>query len=104
MNKTLTEELSYKLNKTDIAQNRYKKPENSKLLIANTKKIIKFKNLYSELPNKSVIVLNKSKLQDVRIKTSKLNTKGKVESVAIIASVERIRYCNLIIIHHKETI
>ncbi len=95
MIKTLTEELSYKLNKSDIAQNRYKKPENSKLLIANNKKIIKFKNLYSELPNKSVIVLNKSKLQDVRIKTSKLNTKGKVEIFILKKITENTCECLL---------
>ena len=67
MNKTLTEELFYKLNKTDIAQDRYKKAENSKLLIANTKKIIKFKHLLTELPNKSVIVLNKRYVEAEKI-------------------------------------
>jgi len=95
LNKTLTEELFYKLNKTDIAQDRYKKAENSKLLIANTKKIIKFKHLLTELPNKSVIVLNKSKLQDVRIKTNKLNTKGKVEIFILRKISENICECLL---------
>ena len=79
MNKTKTSDLNYELDKNSIAQIRYKKPKNSKLLSAENKKIIKFKNLLSIIPKKTVLVLNKSKVQNVRIKTFKSLTKGKVE-------------------------
>ena len=79
MNKTKTSDLNYELDKNSIAQIRYKKPKNSKLLSAENNKIIKFKNLLSIIPKKTVLVLNKSKVQNVRIKTFKSLTKGKVE-------------------------
>ena len=79
MNKTKTSDLNYELDKNSIAQIRYKKPKNSKLLSAENKKIIKFKNLLSIIPKKTVLVLNKSKVQNVRIKTFKSLSKGKVE-------------------------
>jgi len=77
--KTKTDTLNYELNKNNIAQTRYINPEESKLLIANTKEIIKFKELINILPNKSVLVLNKSEVKDVRIKTVKKTTGGKIE-------------------------
>ena len=79
MIKTKTESLNYELNKKNIAQTRYINPDESKLLIANTKEIIKFKDLINILPNKSVLVLNKSAVKDVRIKTIKKTTGGKIE-------------------------
>ena len=79
MIKTKTDTLNYELNKNNIAQTRYTNPEESKLLIANTKEIIKFKELINILPNKSVLVLNKSSVRDVRIKTIKKTTGGKIE-------------------------
>ena len=79
MIKTKTDSLNYELNKNNIAQTRYINPEESKLLIANTKEIIKFKELINILPNKSVLVLNKSAVKDVRIKTVKKTTGGKIE-------------------------
>ena len=79
MIKTKTDTLNYELNKNNIAQTRYINPEESKLLIANTKEIIKFKELINILPNKSVLVLNKSEVKDVRIKTNKKTTGGKIE-------------------------
>ena len=68
MIKTKTDSLNYELNKINIAQTRYINPDDSKLLIANTKEIIKFKELINILPKKSVLVLNKSAVKDVRIK------------------------------------
>ena len=79
MIKTKTDTLNYELNKNNIAQTRYINPEESKLLIANTKEIIKFKELINILPKKSVLVLNKSEVKDVRIKTNKKTTGGKIE-------------------------
>ena len=79
MIKTKTDTLNYELNKKNIAQTRYINPDESKLLIANTKEIIKFKELINILPNKSVLVLNKSAVKDVRIKTVKKTTGGKIE-------------------------
>ena len=79
MIKTKTDSLNYELNKINIAQTRYINPDDSKLLIANTKEIIKFKELINIIPNKSVLVLNKSAVKDVRIKTIKKTTGGKIE-------------------------
>ncbi len=79
MNKTKTSDLYYELDKNNIAQTRYKKPKNSKILSAENNKIIKFKNLISIIPKKTVLVLNKSKVRNVRIKTFKSLTKGHIE-------------------------
>ena len=79
MNKTPTNELSYKLSKDNIAQERYKNPEDSRLLIADTKEIIQFKDLISVTSEKAVFVLNKSKVRNVRLKTNKVDTGGKLE-------------------------
>ena len=79
MNKTPTNELSYKLSKDNIAQERYKNPEDSRLLIADTKEIIQFKDLISVSSEKAVFVLNKSTVRNVRLKTNKINSGGKLE-------------------------
>ena len=79
MNKTPTNELSYKLSKDNIAQERYKNPEDSRLLIAETKEIIQFKDLLSVTSEKAVFVLNKSTVRNVRLKTNKIDSGGKLE-------------------------
>ena len=79
MSKTPTNDLSYKLPKDNIAQYRYKNPEDSRLLVADTKNIIKFKDLLTVTNEKSVFVLNKSKVRNVRLKTNKVDTGGKLE-------------------------
>ena len=71
MNKTPTNELSYKLSKDNIAQERYKNPEDSRLLIADTKEILKFKDLIKVTSEKAVFVLNKSTVRNVRLITNK---------------------------------
>ena len=79
MNKTPTNELSYKLSIDNIAQERYKNPEDSRLLIADTKEIIQFKDLISVTSEKAVFVLNKSTVRNVRLKTNKIDSGGKLE-------------------------
>jgi len=79
LNKTPTNELSYKLSKDNIAQERYKNPEDSRLLIAETKEIIQFKDLLSVTSEKAVFVLNKSTVRNVRLKTNKIDSGGKLE-------------------------
>ena len=79
MKKTPTNELSYKLSKDNIAQERYKNPEDSRLLIAETKEIIQFKDLISVTSEKAVFVLNKSTVRNVRLKTNKIDSGGKLE-------------------------
>ncbi|MFL2648242.1 MAG: hypothetical protein EVA29_02195 [Candidatus Actinomarinales bacterium] len=79
MIKTKTDTLNYDLSKKNIAQTRYENPNESKLLIADTKEIITFKELKNILPKKSVLVFNKSTVEDVRIKTTKKDTGGKIE-------------------------
>ena len=79
MNKTPTNELSYKLSKDNIAQERYKNPEDSRLLIAETKEIIQFKDLISVTSEKAVLVLNKSTVRNVRLKANKIDSGGKLE-------------------------
>ena len=79
MLKIKTEDLNYKLNKSNIAQNPYRASNNSKLLISDTKEIIKFKDINKIINKKSVFVFNKSSVIDVRILTEKLDTKGKIE-------------------------
>ncbi len=68
----------YYLPSKSIKQKPYKNPLNSKLLIAETKKIIKFKNLRMNIKKNSVFVLNKSKVEKVRIESVK-STGGRIE-------------------------
>ena len=79
MNKTPTNELSYKLSKDNIAQERYKNHEDYRLLIADTKEIKQFKENISVTSEKAVFVLNKSTVRNVRLKTNKIDSGGKLE-------------------------
>ena len=73
-----TEYLNYFLPEKSIKQEPYKDPDKSKLLIASTKKIILFKDIDNYIPDNSIFVFNKSKVQKVRILEKKL-TGGKIE-------------------------
>ena len=79
MNKTPISDLDYSLPLESIAQEPYKNPENSKLLVAETKEIYKFLNIDNILDSKSLLIFNSSQVIDVRIKTQKLQTSGTVE-------------------------
>jgi len=69
---------NYKLPKKSIKQEPYKNPNLSKLLIADSKKIIKFKNFSSILQKPSLFIMNKSEVQNVRIENKKI-TGGSIE-------------------------
>ena len=69
---------NYNLPKKSINQTPYKDPNLSKLLIAETKKIIEFKNLSSIIKKPSLFIMNKSTVQSVRV-VSKKSTGGKIE-------------------------
>ena len=56
---------NYNLPKKSINQIPYKDPNLSKLLIAETKKIIEFKNISSIIKKPSLFIMNKSKVQSV---------------------------------------
>ena len=79
MNKTHISNLDYHLPKYSIAQEPYKNPEDSKILDAESMKIYKFKNINNIVPKRSLLVFNNSQVFDVRIKTFKKHTHGKVE-------------------------
>ena len=79
MSKTPTTDLDYELDVSSIAQDRYKDPENSHLLIAESKHIFTFSEYIEGLKDKSVFVFNKSTVQNVRIKTNKVLTNGNIE-------------------------
>ena len=68
----------YKLPKESINQNPYKNPNNSKLLIADTKEIIKFKEFNKIINSPSLFIMNKSTVRNVRIQ-SKKKTEGTIE-------------------------
>ena len=59
----------YNLPKEFINQNPYKNPNNSKLLIADSKKIISFKKFNTVIKSPSLFILNKS---TVRFQVSNL--------------------------------
>lgn len=69
---------NYNLPKNSINQTPYKDPNLSKLLIAESKKIIKFKNISSIIKKPSLFIMNKSRVQTVRV-VSKKSTGGKIE-------------------------
>ena len=73
-----SEVYNYKLPKKSINQSPYKDPNLSKLLIAETKKIIEFKNIISIINKPSIFIMNKSQVQSVRV-VSKKSTGGKIE-------------------------
>jgi len=77
--KTPITDLDYELDPSSIAQNRYKNPEYSNLLIAESKQILTFSEYIDGLKDKSVFVFNKSTVQNVRINTNKVLTNGKIE-------------------------
>ena len=79
MFKTPITDLDYELDASSIAQNRYKNPEYSNLLIAESKQILTFSEYIDGLKDKSVFVFNKSTVQNVRINTNKVLTNGKIE-------------------------
>ena len=69
---------NYNLPKESINQTPYTDPNLSKLLIADTKKIIQFKDISSIIKRPSLFILNKSQVQSVRV-VSKKSTGGKIE-------------------------
>jgi len=77
--KTPITDLDYELDASSIAQNRYKNPEYSNLLISESKQILTFSEYIDGLKDKSVFVFNKSTVQNVRINTNKVLTNGKIE-------------------------
>ena len=79
MFKTPITDLDYELDASSIAQNRYKNPEYSNLLISESKQILTFSEYIDGLKDKSVFVFNKSTVQNVRINTNKVLTNGKIE-------------------------
>lgn len=79
MTKTPINELDYDLKDESIAQYRYIDPSNSKLLIASSREIITFNEYIQNINTKSVFIFNKSSVQNVRIKTTRIKTGGKIE-------------------------
>ena len=74
----MSDRFDYTLPSSAINQYPYENPEDSKLLIANTRNIYSFSELPNLVPTSSLFILNKSKVKKVRILTSKL-TGGKLE-------------------------
>ena len=74
----MSDRFDYTLPSNAINQFPYKNPEDSKLLIANTREIYSFSDLPELVLTDSLFVLNKSKVKKVRILTSK-TTGGKLE-------------------------
>ncbi len=79
MNKTHISDLDYHLPKSSIAQDPYKNPEDSKILDAESMTIHQFENIDNVIPNRSLLIFNNSQVIDVRVKTIKKHTHGKVE-------------------------
>ena len=84
--------LDYHLPPESINQNPYKDPNNSRLLIANTREIITFDNLPSIINKPSLFILNKSTVQNVRVKTNKL-TGGSIEIFFLEILEDKIAKC-----------
>ena len=74
----MSDRFDYNLPSNAINQFPYQNPEDSKLLIANTRDIYLFSKLPELVQTNSLFILNKSKVKKVRILTSKL-TGGKLE-------------------------
>ena len=74
----MSDRFDYTLPTNAINQFPYQNPEDSNLLIANTREIYSFSNLPELVQTNSLFILNKSKVKKVRILTSKL-TGGKLE-------------------------
>ena len=74
-----TNELYYDLPKKNIKQYPYTKRDNSLILNVHNKEIIKFADIYRLLPEKCVLLLNKSTVHNVRISTTNKLTGSLVE-------------------------
>lgn len=74
----MSDRFDYTLPTNAINQFPYQNPEDSNLLIANTREIYSFSKLPELVQTNSLFILNKSKVKKVRILTSKL-TGGKLE-------------------------
>ncbi len=83
---------NYNLPKDSINQEPYKDPNLSKLLIAESKEIIKFQNFSSCLLKPSLFIMNKSEVQNVRIKSSK-STGGSIEVFILKIKSPHIAIC-----------
>ena len=82
----------YHLPSESINQNPYKDPNNSKLLIANKRDIITFGSLPSIINKPSLFLLNKSTVQNVRVKTYKL-TGGSIEIFFLEILKDKVAKC-----------
>lgn len=87
-----SEIFDYHLPSESINQNPYKDPNDSKLLIANKRDIITFESLPSIINKPSLFILNKSTVQNVRVKTNKL-TGGSIEIFFLEILEDKIAKC-----------
>jgi S-adenosylmethionine:tRNA ribosyltransferase-isomerase len=87
-----SEIFDYHLPSESINQNPYKDPNDSKLLIANKRDIITFESLPLILNKPSLFILNKSTVQNVRVKTNKL-TGGSIEIFFLEILEDKIAKC-----------
>ena len=83
---------NYNLPKESINQTPYTDPNLSKLLIADTKQIIEFKDISSIIKKPSLFILNKSQVQSVRV-ISKKSTGGKIEVFVLDVQSTYIATC-----------
>ena len=87
-----SEIFDYNLPKDSINQNPYKNPNNSRLLLADSKEIIKFKKFNTIIEQPSLFILNKSTVRNVRVQTKK-KTKGLIEIFFLEILGENIAKC-----------
>ena len=85
---------NYELPKSSINQIPYQNPLDSKLLIAESKKIIYFKDLAQHVEKDSLFIFNKSTVQKVRILTEK-KSGGSIEIFIIKKINDRKAQCLL---------
>ena len=85
---------NYELPKSSINQMPYQNPLDSKLLIAECKKIIYFKDLAQHIEKDSLFIFNKSTVQKVRILTEK-KSGGAIEIFIIKKINDRKAQCLL---------
>jgi len=85
---------NYELPKSSINQIPYQNPLDSKLLIAESKKIIYFKDLAQHVEKESLFIFNKSTVQKVRILTEK-KSGGSIEIFIIKKINDRKAQCLL---------
>jgi len=84
----------YNLPKESINQKPYKNPNNSKLLIAESNDVIKFKEFNKLIKSPSLFILNKSTVRNVRIETRK-KTEGTIEIFILEILGDNIAKCLL---------